>query len=160
MIHRFIAAGLLALAVLLAPGLAALAQTAPAAPATTVDFMPGIVNLVMPAVSILLVGIVAWALRKYLGIQLASNDAVIVNDALQKGLAFATSRLQTIPLKVDVKSPVIADAANYALAHAPDALGRLGVSPEQLAEKLVARYFDPDVPVGIVTPKPVEAASG
>jgi len=156
---RIIAAGVCALAILLAG--AALAQTSPA-PGTTVDFGPVLVQIVMPAVGIIVSALAAWGVKKLAdlaGIKADEKAIAVVNDVMQKGLAFATSKIGTIPLKVDVRSPVIADAASYALAHGPDALKRLGISPEQLAEKLVARYIDPSVPVGVTTPRPPAAAA-
>lgn len=160
MINRILAAGLLALAVLLAPGLIALAQTAPTAPSTSIDFGPLVRDLVVPALGVLLTGVVAWALNKWLGIQIKSQDGAIINDAIQNGIAFATSKIQTIPLTVHTGSPVVADASNYVLQHAGEALKRLGVSPQDLAQKVVARYLDPSVPTGVTTAPPVEPAAG
>jgi hypothetical protein len=151
---RILAAGALAL-VFLAAG-PALAQTAaPPAPSTTIDLAPLISTVILPAVGTLVLGVVAWAAKRFIGIQLDDKATATVNDVLQKGLAFATAKVGTLPLKIDVGSPIIATAANYALEHGPDALKRLGVSPDQLAQKLVARYMDPTVPVG-VTELPAE----
>lgn len=150
---RILAAGALAL-VFLAAG-PVLAQTAPTAPSTTIDFAPTINTVLLPALGFALVAVVTWAAKRFLGIQLNKQDQATANDLMQKALAYGTSKVGTLPLKVDVGSPVIASAVNYALEHGPEALKRLGVSPDQLAQKLVARYMDPTVPVG-VTQLPAE----
>jgi hypothetical protein len=148
---RILAAGALAL-VFFAAG-PVLAQTA-ASPSTTIDLAPLINTVLLPALGTILVGAVVWAAKKLVGIQLDTKAVGTVNDVMQKALAYG-SGIVGAHATIDVKSPLIATAANYALTHAPDALKRLGVSPDQLAEKLVARWNDPSVPVG-VTEMPTE----
>lgn len=127
-----------------------LAQTAPTPPApTTVNFSPFIAEFVLPGLATLITGGVLYAIQKWVGIKLSDQAKATVNDGLQKALAYAQSRVGASTLTVDVKSPLIAAAATYAQEHVPGALKRLGVSPEQLAEKLVARWHDPSVPVGV-----------
>lgn len=142
---RILAAGALALVLFASP---ALAQT-------TIDLAPTINTVVLPALGILFVGVLTWAAKKYLGIELTKQDQATANDLFQKALAYGTAKVGPLPLKVDVDSPVIATALIYALEHGPEALKRLGITPQQAAEKLVARYMDPTVPVG-VTELPVE----
>lgn len=136
------------------------AAVAQDAASTKIDLMPTLLSLLTPAVGIILIAAVSWALRKSFGITLAARDVATVNDVLQKGLAYATAQLGTLPLTVDVKSEVIATAARYALTHGPDALKRVGISPEQLAEKLVARYMDPTEPIGVTAPLPLAVPAG
>jgi hypothetical protein len=125
--------------------LPALAQTTPASP-TSIDFRPIVNDVVMPAVVSLLGILAAWLgmkLRTWLGLQQNSALAGTLETALQNALAFAQSKVQgviaTAPLTLDVKNQVIAEAANYALAHVPDTLKALGVDQKLLIQKLEAR---------------------
>lgn len=127
----------------------ALAQAAAPAAPTTVNFSPFVSDVLLPALGTIVTGAIVYAVQRWIGIQLDARAVATVNDVLQKGLAFAQAKVGGNALEVNVGSPVIAMAASYALQHGPDALKRLGVSPEQLAEKLVARWHDPSVPVGV-----------
>lgn len=139
----------------------AVAQPAPPSPALApINLMPTLIEIFMPVLGTLLIGVVTWGLRRWFGIQLNDRDVAVVNDALQKGIAYATARLSAVPLEVDVHSPVIREALTYALEHVPNALQRLGITPAQAAEKLVARYMDPSVPVGVTAPPVGAIAAG
>ena len=148
------------LAILVMAGLApidALAQAAAPAAPTTVNFSPFVSDVLLPALGTIVTGAIVYAAQRWIGIQLDARAVATVNDVLQKGLAFAQAKVGGNALEVNIGSPVIAMAANYAMQHGPNALKRLGVSPEQLAEKLVARWHDPSVPVGVTSATPVPA---
>jgi len=142
-----------------------LAQTATTPPpTTTVNFSPFIADVLLPALGTIITAAAVYGVQRWIGIKLDDKAVATVNDVMQKGLAYGQSRVGGLPLQVDVKSPLIADAANYALEHGPDALKRVGISPQQLAEKLVARWHDPSIPVGItgqstaIAPAPTPSA--
>tara|TARA_R110000868_G_scaffold40543_4_gene139800 strand:- start:9794 stop:10180 length:387 start_codon:yes stop_codon:yes gene_type:complete len=66
----------------------------------------------------------------------------ILDKALGMGIAFAMSRLTDWTagrMSVDVKSELAADAANYALAHVPEAVKALGLDGEHLTRMIEAR---------------------
>lgn len=66
----------------------------------------------------------------------------IVDKALGMGIAFAMARLDELDtdrLKFDVKSALAAEAANYALAHVPQAVKALGLNGEHLQRMIEAR---------------------
>jgi hypothetical protein len=160
----FLLAGLLALACILAcirPGLDVLrrfrrvarlavlfvlAPFAAFAADTTVDLAPLIDQVVIPCAVILLGGLATWLSQKAAAWMGAKKDDVLaakLEEAMKFGLAFAQSKLgERIgdgPIKVDVKSALVATAAGYAANHVPDTLKALGVGPKELAEKLAAR---------------------
>ena len=137
----------------------ALAQAAAPAAPTTVNLSPFVSEVLLPALGTIVTGAIVYAAQRWIGIQLDARAVATVNDVLQKGLAFGRASFSGNALEVNLGSPVIAAAARYALEHGPNALKRLGVSPEQLAEKLVARWHDPSVPVGVtgIAPAPAPA---
>lgn len=67
---------------------------------------------------------------------------VILDKALAMGIAFAGSRiagLNSKALTLDVKSEMVADAANYVLVQVPDAVKALGLTGEHLTRMIEAR---------------------
>tara|TARA_R110002074_G_scaffold393784_1_gene580648 strand:+ start:499 stop:864 length:366 start_codon:yes stop_codon:yes gene_type:complete len=66
----------------------------------------------------------------------------ILDKALAMGIAFAMSRLTDWTkgrMSLDVKSELAADAANYVLAHVPDAVKALRLDGEHLTRMIEAR---------------------
>ncbi|MGB3809170.1 MAG: hypothetical protein WA943_03680 [Parvibaculum sp.] len=67
---------------------------------------------------------------------------LILDKALGMGIAFAMSRLDALEagrLKVEVKSELAAEAANYALAQVPQAVKALGLDGVSLTRMIEAR---------------------
>lgn len=106
-------------------------------------------NQMMPMVTELLVaGLTALAsyavakLCQWLKVQRDGELGQILDKALTMGIAFATSRLTGWTegrMSVDVKSELAADAANYVLAHVPEAVKALGLEGEHLTRMIEAR---------------------
>ncbi|MGV8996401.1 MAG: hypothetical protein ACOH12_05595 [Parvibaculaceae bacterium] len=74
---------------------------------------------------------------------------LILDKALAMGIAFAGSRLATLNGKaatLDVKSEMVADAANYVLVQVPDAVKALGLTGEHLTRMIEARLQASAVP--------------
>ncbi len=66
----------------------------------------------------------------------------ILDKALTMGISFAMSRLNAMEkdhLTLDVKSELVADAANYALVHVPGAVKALGLDGDHLMRMIEAR---------------------
>lgn len=143
MIHRIIAAGLLALAVLLAPGLVALAQSAPAAPGTSIDFGPLLNQVVWPILGAVVTAFAGWVSLKVAGwLHLKNADQVrgYLEPALQNALAYGQAKVGKLPLTVDVKNEIVAVGAQFALDHVNDGLKFFGLdSPEAVGRLLSAR---------------------
>ncbi len=154
-----------ALALAAVPLVPALADTA--APSTVVDFGPFLHDVVMP-LAVALVGVgVTWLgarANTWLGLQSNSQLGGVIEVALQNGLAFAQSRLAVAlpagqPIPVDVKNQILATAANYALAHVPDALKMLGVDQATLLQKLEARLSLNTTPAAASIAVPTDPAT-
>ena len=90
-------------------------------------------------------GWASWAFHRYaapyVGAQLESKASSDLNTALANGVAIAMQKLEEIEKQhadVAVKSGIAAFAAQYALDHAPEAVTRFNLGPEELALKALA----------------------
>ena len=111
---------------------------------TTIDL-----GALMPMFSELLLAtltaLASYAIAKLCQWLKAKRDGelgAILDKALAMGIAFATSRLTDWTagrMSVDVKSELAADAANYVLAHVPDAVKALGLDGDHLTRMIEAR---------------------
>lgn len=104
-------------------------------------------------------------LPKFIPAQLESKASGDLNTALQNGVAIGMAKLQvweSVHSDVNVRGVVQAFAVQYAVDHAPDAIARFGLSPEQLALKALAYLPMPKTAVGTtgatVTSVPVAVA--
>ena len=93
----------------------------------------------------LLTALASFAVAKLCALLKAKRDGElgqIVDKALNMGIAFAMSRLQAAEAAhgtIEVKSELVASAANYAVAHVPEAIKALGIDVGQLAGMIEAR---------------------
>jgi hypothetical protein len=130
----------------------------PHAMAATVDVSPIYQQFVDPLVSALLQGlalaIAGWftyLIQRYapafLKTWLETKAAAALNTALQNGVVIAMHKLdavESVNTNLQVKGQVSAWAAQYAIDHAPGAVARFGLDPNQLALKALA--YVPVVP--------------
>lgn len=89
-----------------------------------------------------LASLVATKLCQWLKAKRDGELGAILDKALSMGIAFAMSRLTDWSagrMSVDVKSELAADAANYVLAHVPDAVKALGLDGDHLTRMVEAR---------------------
>lgn len=131
--------------------------------AATIDLAPFLHEFLLPVASALGMVLATWLAKKVADwLNIRRDDALIakLEEALKNGLALAQARAQQKidekGLTVEVKSQLVADAANYAATHVPGALKALGVGPRELAEKLEARLelntTPPEKSVAVPTP--------
>ena len=154
--------GALALACVCAFTGTSFAQAADAS--TKVDLGPLLANVVYPLAAAVVTLLAAWLSKRaatWLGLQ---NDAAIrgtLETAMQNGLAFAQGKLNASAgsMSIDTKNQLVAVAANYAVAHVPDALKALGVDQATLVEKLQARLSINTTPAAESVAVPTEPAS-
>ena len=114
-------------------------------PNHVIDFSP-ILNQLIELVGLLLVGVATWAVKKvadYFGLKQDDAARALIASAVNNGVKFAEGKLNTEVSKLDpritVNSAFVAEAANYVVGHVPDALTRLGVTEQQLSEKILAQ---------------------
>lgn len=140
------------LALILLPGIA-FAESAYA-----IDFRPLVSEFVVPVQAGLLGILATWITTRLAGwLKLKQDDELrkVIETGMQKGLAFALSKLDDatkgVPLTFEVKNKIIADASNYAIGAAPDALKKLGVDKDTI-EKAVAARLEVIVNPALPTP--------
>ena len=141
MIRLFHAARLVAVAFLLS--LVCLASAL--AGDTTVDattfwgwLMPYVASAIGAVISFL-VGWVLVLLKSKLGISIDDS----MRDSLQTAATNAAGLLlnklgNQLPGTIDVKNQFVADAVNYVLKAAPDAINHFGLTPDAIAQKIIA----------------------
>jgi uncharacterized membrane protein len=102
-------------------------------------------------VSVLATAIVGWLAellrRKFsLDIDAAHRDAL--QTALANGAGLVLTRIggSLVGKKVDLKHALIADSVNYVLQAVPDAIRHFRITPESVAEKILAK-LSPQKPV-------------
>lgn len=146
--------------------LAAAAAQTTTAPTTTVSLWDALgpwassIAAALAAVIIAFLGWVTETIRQKTGIQIdvlrsETLQAAITNGA-GKAVVLLGDRLKTVT--IDVRSPVVKEAVDYVLRSAPEAVKHFGLSPDQLAEKIIAKLgvitaSNPEVnPVATPTP--------
>lgn len=156
---------LVVLLILVLSGRIAWAAGAGDAQEFVVDFGPLFTLVVWPslsAIALAVVGVITARIQKKWGIEV---DKKTVETAVQAGLHLAQAKVASANISsVTVQNKIVADAANYAIAHVPDALKNLGVdvSSEEgkasLQEKIEARLA-PAVMVGASSLQPMSVAA-
>ena len=96
---------------------------------------------VLGAVSTVIIGWVAALIQRSTGITIEQKYRDSLNTALTNGVSMALSALdkRAVDVKFDVKSQVIAEAANWAATKVPDAIKALGVGSDDLAKLASAK---------------------
>lgn len=157
---------LVVLIILLSTGRMAWAQTRGEQVQTfTIDFAPFFTMVVWPTLSVILLAlasVVALRIQKKWGIEV---DKKTIETAVNSGLQLAQAKVASSDItRVSVQNEIIAQAANYAIAHVPGALKNLGVDitteagRASLMEKIEARLA-PAVMVGEASPGPMTVAA-
>jgi hypothetical protein len=130
-----------------------------------IDFGPLFTLVIWPALSVValaLAGVIAAGIKKKWGVEV---DKKTIETAMQAGLQLAQSKVASADItSLTVQSKIIADTANYAIAHVPDALKNMGVDvttdagKASLQEKIEARLA-PAVMVGVSSQAPMSVAA-
>ncbi|MCE9650572.1 MAG: hypothetical protein K8R18_13195 [Parvibaculum sp.] len=110
----------------------------------TIDFvvLQPLVNELVLALLTALASVVAAKACQFLKAKRDGELGQILDKALGMGIAFATAKLDALEagrLKLEVKSELVAEAANYALVHVPEAAKALGLDGEHLTRMIEAR---------------------
>lgn len=144
MFRTLIAAALIALVFVSAP---AFAQS------TVIDggsifgaWKPYIVEVVGIAVAAI-IGLLAAAAKKWLGITIEAGLRDTLQTALTNGAGLALNKIEaaTAGMKIDVKNAAVAEAVTYVMKGAPDAIAHFGLTPERLRVMVEAK-------LGVVKP--------
>jgi hypothetical protein len=114
------------------------------------DFLQTILEGVAMAVSGWLMFIFHKYLTPWIGAQMEAKARDSLNTALDNGMRIAMTTVEGAEKahnSAEVKGQLAAWAAQYAIDHAPDAVSRFGLDPNQLALKALA--YIPPAPTSI-----------
>ena len=142
-ILRLMAAGALALVVSSClPAAAGFAQVvAPSSPPTwnagpLWEIAAPLIAAAIPACAVFL----TWKVGQLLHVQTSDRLRGILETAMNMGLQLAQAKLPPgTPIDVTVSNKLARDSLEYVTTHAKDELGKLGYTPERVAESLTAR---------------------
>lgn len=101
-------------------------------------------DMIVSTVAVLIGALVTWItalISRKTGIEIEARHREALQSALTNGAGLVLSKI-TVPLSnlsMDVKSPLVKIGVEYVLNAAPDAVKKFGLSPDELAEKLVAK---------------------
>lgn len=156
------------LVLLLAMALSLFAVPALAATVTVqplYDMFNEVLQALMQGLVLAVSGWLMFVFHKYLtpwiGAQMEAKARDSLNTALANGVAIAMTKVEgaeKLHASVEVKGQLAAWAAQYAIDHAPGAVSKFGLDPNQLALKALA--YVPPAPTtqdttGAMIPKPV-----
>lgn len=111
---------------------------------TTIDLAPVLTPLIQIA-GIALAGVVTWlAGRAATYFHVSTQNALLqrVVDIADRGIAYGqqvVTEKVAAGAKVDVKNAVLAEATNYVLTKAPDAVASLGMTNQHVADMVLAK---------------------
>lgn len=136
---------LIALAAILVAGPILMPAAALAADGTIVDLSPLLSVLVQFLAAILMV-LLSWAAAKLaqkLGLEQDEKVRQLLDEVIRKGIAYGATQLEAkaggAVRSVDLRSDLVAMAAEYVARGVPDALARFKVTPDRLADMVRAR---------------------
>lgn len=108
----------------------------------------GIYSVLQPyllaVVSVVATAIVGWLaelLRRKFNLDIDASHRDALQTALTNGAGLLLGKIggAASGRKLDLKSVVLAEAVNYVLQAVPDAIRHFGITPESLAEKILAK---------------------
>ncbi len=131
-------------AALAAPVLLVLAAPPPAPrPLAVGEIWAGLVPYIVAALGALISAAVGWLVylvNRKLGLSIDDSlrDSLQTAAANAAGLVLAQLGSRLSGMTLDVRSAPVADAVNYVLKAAPDAVAHFGLTPEAVAQKILA----------------------
>lgn len=92
---------------------------------------------------------VAWQIQRRTGATVDNTHMQAFQQALLNGAGLLVVKASQMAnnVTIDARHPAIADAIRYVNQSAPDAIKYFGVTPESIAEKLIAK-------LGLINPPP------
>lgn len=124
---------------------AAVAQAiAPDATINAGDLVSPWLQLLLATATVVIPALGAWAaaeLRRRTGVAIEVAHMQTFQQALINGAGLLVIKAQQMAntQTIDVRHPAIRDAINYVNQSAPDAIKYFGVTPESIAEKIIAK---------------------
>lgn len=128
--------GMLGRAAVVAAALCLVAFPLLAADGGAVDFSP-LVGEAVAGLGAVLVALAGWALRRWTGIALSAEARATLDGAADRAAALIVQRYGG-RLSLDAGNPAINDGVRYLRDTVPDAVKRLGATPEALEARVKA----------------------
>lgn len=121
------------------------------------DLVAPWLEMLVGAVSILVTAILGWIaarIQAKTGIDIEARHREALQTAITNAAGLAINRLhgKLQDVTFDVRHPAIKQAVDYIGSAAPDAVRNFGLTPEQLAEKVVAKLGLAQAPALEATP--------
>jgi hypothetical protein len=137
--------------VALADTLSAQALVAAPTQVALTDLLTGLATVAIGIFAVVLRGVgkavVAW-FEARTKIQVDDSLRGLLHELCQRGLEYAMAvserKLRDAQLTVDAHNVIVAEAANYVLAHAPDALAHFGLDRDGVIRMVTARLTQED----------------
>lgn len=108
------------------------------------DILSPWVEMLMSAVSVIIGGVLlyisTWVKAKF-GIDIEARHREALQAALQNGAGLVLAKVsnKVDSVTIDMRHPLVKQAVQYVMESAPDAIQNFGLSPQQLAEKVIAK---------------------
>src|SRR4029453_12785682 len=122
--------------------LAAMAQTAPTpVQPPGIDLRPIFEQFVVLLITAIGPILIAWAvaeLRRLTAVKQTESLQATAEELFANGLAIARSRFAGVPMTIEVRNQILAEATNYVLTHGLNTMKKLK-AVDLIAEKLDAR---------------------
>jgi len=129
-------------------------------------WLPILMTAFMGIVLALLEIIRQW-LKKKTGVEIETSHMQVLQKAIENGAGVALNRLKvsTKNINIDTRSDAVRQAVEYVNQSAADAVKNFGLTPEQIAEKVIAKMGvitapNPDIVIQDVTPPPPNTGAG
>lgn len=161
-----------AVALLILSG-AALAQQSTPVTATVINvsellapWMPILMTAFMGIVLAILEAIRQW-IKKKTGVEIETSHMLVLQKAIENGAGLALNKLKNHAktVTIDTRSDAVRQAVEYVNQSAADAVSNFGLTPEQIAEKIIAKMGvitapNPEMNIQDITPPPPNVGSG
>ena len=116
---------------------------------TTVNLAPLVDQVLVPLLLTVLTGFASWAVAqmsaavtRWFHVKVSAQQAQVIENAIQNGINLAVHKVGVTldaHSTVDVKNQAVAVALGYALPKVTEEMAAVGISPETLAERILAR---------------------
>jgi hypothetical protein len=112
-----------------------------------IDVLPlykAIEPYVVQAVGVVITALAAWfatQVKKWMGMTLDAAAEKTIEETAMNAATAALARLEgpISNLAIHIDSPLVASGVSYLITHAPDELTRLGFTPEQMQQLILAK---------------------
>jgi hypothetical protein len=107
------------------------------------DIWTGVMPYIVAAIGAVITFLVGWVLnllKTKLGVSIDDSMRASLQTAAANAAGLVLNSLgnQLSGVKIDVGNQFVADAVNYVIKAAPDAVAHFGLTPDEIAQKILA----------------------